>query len=322
MDIEYLKDKFAGCLLGLAIGDALGMPAKGMTPIQVMSKLHSPIDGYYASEGRVAGQYSSEAISAICVLKALALRKANPIDFEQLRIALEAEQFDLRANSTEFPAATAFSRIVPMAMFAAAKDMEPASIAKICKFLGKKDASKMDMLAMFIFAMMIKELIRNPDQLNTPSELYDADTSLLARMVQTARKSEDRFEHLDISNRLSEQLDFVRRKLMGKSCNPITMFGYFGNEGNINASLALNVFLYMNVPDDFNTICKAAALGGPAMINGAMVGALIGATIGSGLMPAEMKDNVQNGVKIESLAFKLAEVCIPQKEAMIQENEV
>lgn len=323
MDTEYLKDKFAGCLQASVIGDALGAPAEDMTPLEVMSKLHTPIDGYYGSKAKniKPGQYTSESAAATIVARIL-LKTAGQIEPESFKIALKEEHFDERTLPAKFAASTAFSRIIPIALLAAAKSMEPAEVIKNIKIVTKESTSKIDLIAIFVFACAIQELIRHPEMFKSPAELYDSDKSLLARMVEMARKSEDRISDIDIADRLSERLDFVRRKLMGRGCNLITMAGYTGNDGGVSGSLSLILFAYMNAPDDFATVYKVVSLGGSSSLNGSMIGALIGATIGSGFMPSEMKDNVQNGLKIETLAFKLAEICQPPKpEEILEEIE-
>ncbi len=299
MDRDLLKDKFAGCILGLAIGDALGAPVDGMTPLQVMSKYHAPIDGYYSckEKGMAPGQYTTETTAAVRVAQ-------NIIAHGSLQT--EGEFADkLPGWNPSWGAASFYTRSVPIALMAVAKEIMSADMVPVCKQLSiPMKITRPQVLALFVYADMIRELIRNADQYTRPYDLFDAESSLLGRIVLNCAKTEAKFGEEGIDNRLSERLDFVRRQLM-KNCDLPRFLGLNGVLNDIQSVLAVAIFAYMSTPDDFGTICKLVSMGGPASTHGALIGALIGATIGSSLMPTEMKDEVQNGVRLEGLAIEL-----------------
>lgn len=54
-----MEDKFAGSLLGLAIGDALGMPFEGM-PAHTICDRFGPVTEFLAGQGLGAGQYTDD----------------------------------------------------------------------------------------------------------------------------------------------------------------------------------------------------------------------------------------------------------------------
>jgi len=299
MDKDTLKDKFAGCILGLAIGDALGAPVENMTPLQIMSKYHAPIDGYYSSKEKALapGQYTAETIAAVKVAQVIiAYEKFEP----QGDILAKIPAYEHGYGATSF-----FTRSVPISLMAVAKGQLSADLIPPCKQLAAHmKITKPQMLAMVVFADLIRELIRNAEQYTRPYDLFDADASLLGRIVLNCARTEAKFGEEGVEDRLSERLDFVRRQLMKNSDLP-RFLGLNGVRNDIQSVLAVAIFAYMTAPDDFSTICKLVSMGGPASTHGALIGALIGATIGSSLMPSEMKDNVQNGVRLEGLAFEL-----------------
>lgn len=299
MDIDFLKDRFAGCILGMAIGDALGAPVENMTPYQIMNKYHSPVDGYFSSKekGLAPGQYTTETNAAIKVAKVL-------IAHEKLEATSKLFS-DIPTYEQAWGSTSLFTRAIPVALMAAAKRFSPQDLVAACRTLAEPmKISKPHLLAMIIFADIIRELIVNPKQYERPYDLYDSEHSLLGRMIRTCAKTEGKFGEEGIEDRLSERLDFVRRRLM-KDCDIPRFVGLNGSSNDIKSVLAVGVFCYMKTPDDFSAITKIVSMGGPASSHGALVGALIGASIGSSLMPQEMKDNVKNGVRLEGLAFEL-----------------
>lgn len=69
------EDRFLGSLLGLAIGDALGMPVEGWTPEQVADRF-GRLDGYHPRtfpDGTEikAGEFTDESEIALCVVESL-----------------------------------------------------------------------------------------------------------------------------------------------------------------------------------------------------------------------------------------------------------
>lgn len=321
MDKDFLIDRFTGCLLGLAIGDAMGAPVYGMTPLQVMSRYHF-IDGFYPTPARAAGKYTSETQSAM--LMANALERAGRFDEIVVGQAI-AETEKRSAYQPSDGAKTVFSRFVPVALLAAGTGLSDQEIVNCCKFVAAPlNISKKDRLAVFVFMKTISEVIRNPKEMSKPFELYDADRSLLARMVQMAANSEVKFGEEGIEDRLSEKLSFVRHKLMEPKHDIIRFIGFLQPKGGVAESLMIALFAYMRAPDDFVTVCRMVSVGGASSVYGSMVGALVGATIGSSLMPRDMKDQVEKGLIIEALASSFAGKCVPDavaEQPTIEEQE-
>lgn len=307
MDKETLKDKFAGSILGLAIGDAMGVPVNGLSPFQVMTRFHAPIDGFYPGNGQPAGKYSSEAAAALNL--ASAVEKAGRFDLNSLTEVSKKIPY-----SPSDGAKTVFSRFVPISLYAAATGMEGQEFVNNCKQIGSSiGLQKKDLLAVFIFAETLRSVVRNSTELTKPYELYDSDNSLLSRLIQMTVKSEVKFGEDGLEDRLSEKLVYVRRRLQTNTDLP-EFFGVIGKFGGIAESLQSVLFGYMCAPDDFGTICRMVSMGHSASIHGAMVGSLVGATTGLALLPQDMKDQLDKGIMIETLALNFAEKCIPEEE--------
>src|SRR3972149_11086113 len=71
-----VEDRIAGGLIGLAAGDALGLPLDGLTPYHVYRLYHAEIDGYFPDNRRKkktqAGMYGPQTFCAMVTAQHLA----------------------------------------------------------------------------------------------------------------------------------------------------------------------------------------------------------------------------------------------------------
>ena len=308
MDKDFLKDRFTGCLLGMAIGDALGAPVDGLTPLQVMSRFHTPIDGFFAtkSRGLKPGDYTEHSKAAFQI--AIDITNNSGWNSESIKTTIQP-----------LPTSCLFSRVTPIALLVAGKNLETKQMFEYLEqVVANCELRKADFLALLIFSDLIREIIRNPKQCEKPYDLYDSDDSLLGRIVKKCWTTESKITEEEIQDRLGDHLDIVRRKLMSNS-SLHAFYGINGSRDDTHSALAMAMFAFMRVPDDFGTICKMVSLGGPATLYGSLVGALVGASMGASLMPLEMKDNVKNGIRIQSLAFDLAKICSQEEPKKIED---
>lgn len=311
MDNDFVHDKFSGCLLGLAIGDALGAPADGLTFLQVISKFHAPIAMFYPYPASKAGQYTRETAIAMN----LAMNAFKEGKYQESFVTESTSYNDAKLGyEPSMGGRTAFSNVVPLGLASAALGSSLNEVAAACKTMSFPRMRKTDTLATFLFAITIMEVIRNAEELKKPYELYDADKSLLARLIDICFACEqmlpaDSLEPGEIA--LSEYLGYVRKKLMSMNFNLLSMNGALGVGTGFSESLSFALYAYLSAPDDFSTIPNAVSYGGPASLRGAMVGALVGATMGDSLLPSDMKDQVDKGPTIQSKAIAFAKSCLP-----------
>lgn len=86
------KDRFLGCLLGLAIGDALGMPVEGWSREEIAAR-HGWIDGYLPrldDEGQVqvpAGEFTDDTEVMLCHVESL-ISSGGYVDPEAVEMRL------------------------------------------------------------------------------------------------------------------------------------------------------------------------------------------------------------------------------------------
>ncbi len=68
-----MKDRFAGCLLGLAIGDALGMPFEGM-PAHRIREQCGVVTDFVAGRYPAAGRYTDDTKMMLCLAESIVER--------------------------------------------------------------------------------------------------------------------------------------------------------------------------------------------------------------------------------------------------------
>jgi len=284
-----IENKIKGCFLGHAIGDSLGSIANGLSPFEVMSKYSTPINSFYNGS-----QYTGETRSFVFMTQELLKESPSPTNVSNW----------IKGNMDEKVPGLVFSKMIPLALLAVLQAKEDGFLIAANKAVNP-GLKKSEGLAIFIYMKILSELLLHPVEYQKPSELYDADNSLLSRMVKLTIEIEGGWELEDLEYRLSDRLDFTRKKLMKHLELPCFM----GLNDNRNmAEVLTNVlFAYMNAPDDVSTIYKIISMGKVASINGALVGALIGTTIGADSLPLDLKDNLPKNKsgELQELASKL-----------------
>ena len=304
MDRDFLLDRVSGCLLGIAIGDAIGRVADNLTPFEVISRYHF-LDGFHSDKNRGidAGQYGGDARAALMVAKAISEAKGVPTDDA---CQLCVDRIFASDPHPAGPASNFLSRFIPIGLFAAIKGLSDQEVGNVCKLFGGT-AKKPDILGGVVLALVVRECIRNFDDLAGPKGLYDEEKSLLGRMIALCIGVEAKLDPPEGPS-LSEMLGYARRKLMARD-DVAKFHGIIGPRPLVNESLTRGLFQFLSCPDDFRTVCKTVSLGGSASLDGAIVGGLVGAYCGTGVFKEDMRGQVKNSVSIEGLATKLVDEC-------------
>ena len=72
------EERFAGCLVGQAIGDALGMPFEFMSPESISARQGQVVE-FLPSLGLAAGQYTDDTKMMLCIAESIVeLGHINP----------------------------------------------------------------------------------------------------------------------------------------------------------------------------------------------------------------------------------------------------
>ena len=302
MEEEFLSDRASACLLGLAVGEAMGLPVDGMTTYEILGKF-GRIEGFFRGSSGVPGDYGAEAIAVGTVSAAIIDAKSIP----NLKMLVESV---LATPHGEGSARLLFSVLVPISLSLRMVKAGEGDLAKICKEVAAEmGLSKNDALAAYAFSLLLGEVFVNSSSLATPYELYESEKSLIARIADFCAKAEASVG-VSPKDSLYERLSFAKKKLSGKFWDTPKFFGVLGQKPTATDAMTRAAYAFLRMPDDFASACDTASLGGLASVNAALVGCLVGAYGGMSRVPKHLVDNVKNGPKIEAIGRRLVKACL------------
>lgn len=306
MEKEPLLERVSGCLLGGAIGDAMGMPMGGLSPYAVQLRF-GEVDGFFAGARSSAG--STTPLTQICHSTVLAIMRGGVEHLAQARADLtskNAPEFNWPASMRVRPDphdkgclpmdANPVVGAVPMGLAAAAGGWTEAELAKSVKaVVGASHASKTVQLCGFVVARMIQRCAMEPEKLADPADLYSRDSSLLSSIIDFCERAEASFRDEEAGDdRLSKRLLHAKRRLQARS----TLDAFAGSNGNSEhclESVPFSIFCFLHkCPETFDCASLAAASGRAAALNATLVGSLVGAYAGLRAIPDGLRDGVAN----------------------------
>lgn len=295
-----MTDRTRGALLGLAIGDALGMPIEGLSHPNVRT-YYKGIKGFRADEKRgelEAGQWTADTQNALALASALA---EHPGDLTRAQTVWHRERGVNLRRPTDRPFATsaAAAAAAPLGVWWHATDATAEdALAWTRGLLMDVDARPDALVAAYAQADAIRRaLVADPEVLDGASFVRDAVGA--ARQAESALSEHGATDA--VSSRLAglaDHLDEFPLDLQDRCAGtgaaadeafPFALAMAARGPGLAEASLLAAI----NVGGDANTV-------------GAMVGALLGAMNGASAFPDEWRDGVEAGDKITALADRLA----------------
>jgi len=332
VDKDFFSERCAGALLGLAVGDALGRPAEGLSPYGVFRRFQT-LDAFYPAKGSKPGEYGFKAQLALVTAKAIqAAKGVDPLGIKELalrihapkprdeetRLALErlASMEPALSGSPDSASPSFLPRMVPVGLWGAAARPPDGGLLRACAEAARMTHShRPSVLAGFVVARIVKEAVAEPKGVEDSYGMYGSDKSLLAGVIETCRRAEAGFVGKESTeDKLWMRLDLVSRRLQSRAHveDVVCLFG--GARPPTAAQVAcLAAFCFMRCPDSFSSVVKAASMGGPADSVASLVGAMCGAFSGPGFMPEDMRTQVEGAAKIEALAKAMAESLLPRE---------
>lgn len=303
----------------MVVGDALGAPAKGMTPYEAR-KRYQALEKFYPYENCKPGAYTSSAQMALLVANALVrgpisrdlilmeLQKANlkPLDDLSKEGVEKAKMGIEKAKCTsQSPAGAWLPRVVPLGLFAAAQAVEPSALAKQCVIASwPTHYHKPSVAYGLALACVIKTCTLEPDSCSNPYEMFGSDHSLMARVVKILKWADQRIE----PSWRTEEPVWIRIqetwRMLQKKASPEEYVGFFGLSDNCADIVGLAMFMFMSNPGNFSAVQKAASMGGPSNVVASLVGAMSGAYAGKFFISQEMTDAIENSARILSFCEK------------------
>lgn len=290
-----LSERYTGCLLGLALGDALGAPFEGSPP-GGKSLAHLPPLLRYTDDTEMAMEVAESLIERggfDPVHMALTFaRNFNPARgygpgaVAVLGLIRRGTPWD-RANRTVFPEGS----------YGNGAAMRAAPIGLYCR-------TDLERLKEVTFGA---SAITHDHPLAKEGALLITHAVALTVQEMTPREILDTLMALPERQEYKDKLNSVRRLLKGDE-DDLAVIKSLGHGVEALASVPTALYAFLRYGGDYlKTIEFCLRLGGDTDTISAMAGALVGASLGLGGLPAEFLDRLEDRLRIEALAVRLSE---------------
>jgi ADP-ribosyl-[dinitrogen reductase] hydrolase len=303
------KARFQGCLLGLAIGDALGMPLEGMRASAIRSnfgRIHDFQDAPWRMLG--AGQWTDDTKMMLCHARSIVKMGGVDLDDTALEFMAWFESNDWRG--------------IGGATYASIKRL-------LDRALPLESGEKGEMAAGNGVAMRIAPVglvdCRDPEKLREDARLMAVIThdnpeavaggQAVAYTVARAARGD-----LELTTLIEETIDFIgpcrvaehlelAARFLDGGMDVAEALARLGTGGYVVETVASAYFCFLCTPDDFEQTVSSAVEGGmDADTTGAIVGAISGAYNGLHAIPERWRDGVEDRDEILDLAEKIHEL--------------
>ena len=292
-----MPDRARGLLLGLAIGDALGMPVKGLSHQNVRT-YYKGIKDFRADEkrgGLGAGQWTADTQNALALAAALA---AHPADLDRARSLWRSRRAGPLRRPTErpYPTSAAAAASAPLGLWWARTGAAPTdALAWTRALLADVDAAPAALAAAFAQADAARRALgAHPEALDGPA--FVRSTADAARVAEEASGAEPA-----VSRRLDRLAGLLHEFPLDlqESCEDT------GPAADQAFPFALAMAARGPTLSEASLLA-AVNVGGDANTVGAICGALLGAFGGAAAFPAAWREGVEGAASILAAADALA----------------
>lgn len=303
------RDTFIGCLMGLAIGDALGMPHEFRSADDIRDK-HGRVTFYMYGEtlNLGPGQYTDDTIMALSIAESIVDRRdVDPQDIGQ-RFVAWYESNDLRGIGTTMKWAVERLKAGESWKTAGEKGMWAT---------GNAAAARIAPIAMFDY--------RSPGRLKKHVEQVSAITHNNPEAIAGAQAvaygiARILSDGLDRGKFIAQSAGYIGRSEVARRLEqaarhldagtpPEEALRQLGTGGSAPETIGSAFYTFLRTPEDYQeALSSIITAGGDTDTTGAVVGALSGAHNGIAGIPNLLVDGVENRGKIEELACRLYEL--------------
>lgn len=304
-----MKDRFLGCLLGLAIGDAFGMPVEGWSHERI-SETYGWITGYLpkkdaaGTEIVAAGEITDDTELALCHVESLITAggyvdpETTGLRFLRLyngdsrkfmgrttKLALEraGETGDFQNGAVgDWPAGNGVAaRIAPLGLMHALGRLNPEVFTRDVMRAGLITHCHPEALNGALAMAYAVRLLASEE---VPPEVLIDEVLAFIDEDDVARK-------LRLAGRLTRS--------GGSRERDIANLARIGTSGYVGESVAAALYCFVTHADDFESaVLTAVNAGGDTDTIGAMTGALAGVHVGAPEIPAQLVDGLEGRMYI------------------------
>ena len=300
------RDKVKGMMLGIAVGDALGMPVETRSAAHIKEKYgriekYEEPTGHKYFDGKPAGDWTDDTVLSLAVANSLI--EAGTFDLDS-QAKWNAAALDQERGGWGKTTKEALQRIKDGVHWSeAGKNTEPN------RGLGNGGAMKVSPLAGCLLAKKVpwSEAIDpyatayclnyEPGEFN-----FDRFVGVVTGMSRHGRNYSQPGENKDedLTDRL--EILFKHREYTPERINEELKGGCYVYE-----SLPFSYMYFLRDPQGIDCVYDVVSNGGDTDSNGSMVGALVGALHGADVFPKHLLDGLKDRAIIEDTAERLCD---------------
>ena len=299
-----MKDRFLGCLLGLAIGDALGMPVEHWTQAQIDATF-GWLDHYEPRRdagGEVElerGEITGDTEMALCLVEGL-ISASGFVDPQAIGIRfvkmierpgpdvlgkttrtaiqrmMETSEYQHGLGGEWSPGSGAAARSAPLGLLHSIGRFNPETFTREILRAGLiTHCNTVSLNGALAFAYALRLVVID----EVPPEMLLAEVTAFIDEDDVAR-----------AIRRAEQLVASG----GERAADLHNLQQIGTSGHVAETVAAALYCFATHPNDFATaVFSAVNAGGDTDTIAAMTGALVGARIGARALPPELVDGLE-----------------------------
>ena len=308
------SSKFEGCLLGLAIGDALGMPFEGWRPTWIRSKLGGVVQDFHPCPDRNLGrgQWTDDTKMALHLCQSI-IRSQGKVDPGDVASAYVEwfESGDLRGIGQ-----ATLESIMRLRQGAdwksSGKNGEYAAgngTAMRTAPIGLADC--LDLERLKADAQNDAIITHNNPEAVAGSRAVNFFVSRGVQLIEFVEPRPDLIHECIEFIGPCKVADNLARvdKLLAEGMPCSTALQILGTSGYVVETVASAVYCFLKTPNNFReSVISAVMGGGDTDTTGAVCGAISGAWNGTWGIPREWVDNVEGSEDFRSLAGRLFEL--------------
>lgn len=306
---DPIEDRFVGSILGLAIGDAMGMPFEGMYPEQIRSCWNGKGFQPAARRGLEAGQYTDDTLMAICHLKSL--MDSGGMDPEDT-----AQKFIQWFDSGDLRGIGRATAISMRRLKQGYPWQESGAGGKFAA--GNGGAMRIAPVGLFYYndITALKEAVRQAVVITHSNPEAVAGATAVAYIVARAARGD-----LDPAVAIRDTREFVGDSAVSRNLaraeiflrnntGPEEALKALGTSGYVVETVASAIFCFLLTPRDFKSTVVNAVMGGvDADTTAAVAGAVSGAFNGVSRIPRDWVTNLENNEMLTAMACRLYGMC-------------
>jgi ADP-ribosylglycohydrolase len=303
------EDRFTGCLLGVAVGDALGQPIEAFPPERLRREF-GEIREFMAGDPRLpiplgAGQWTDDTQMTLDIARSIA--RCGRVDPEDIAQEFIRDHWGEGIRFSGFTVKYSLQRL---------KRGVPWQESGLDDPMTAGNGGAMRIAPVGLFDCLHRDCVAEDARLATiiTHRHPEAVAGALAVAYMVARAAAGT---LDPAIILADTIGFVgesgvadnlsrAQELLGKGVETAGALHVLGTTGYVVHTVAAAAYCFLRTPNDFErTVIDAVMGGNDADTTAAVAGAISGAYNGDAAIPARWRETVERGAEIQSLAREL-----------------